>query len=251
MVTLSDLLSYLGGILGDAADIDPDMANGLQFRGKEEVRKVATGVSASLELFKRAVAAEADSLIVHHGILLPRSPYVDTLLASRLEYLFANRLSLLGYHYLLDSHPEVGHSAEIIRRLGARRTDPFRNGWGWRAEFEEVLPRSEVVERCIALFGPLRAEYLFGPERIKRLIVVTGGGAPQYAEVPAIKTDQVDLYITGEVHEWDREVVREAGFNLVAGGHYNTERFGLWALGDLIRRDLPVEVEFIDLPNEV
>ncbi len=251
MITLTDLLKYLGELLGDAGDIDPDMANGLQLRGKEEVRRIATGVSASLELFKQALAIGADCLIVHHGILLPRTPYVDTLTAARLGYLFANRLSLLGYHYLLDSNPEVGHSAEIIRRLGARRTQPFRNGWGWSAEFKEELPRSEVVERCVGLFGQLRAEYLFGPEGIRRLIVVSGGGAPLYAEVPTIRADHVDLYITGEVHEWDREVVREAGLNLIAGGHYNSERFGLWALGDRIRRDLPVEVEFVDLPNEV
>lgn len=251
MITLSNLQGYLGGVLGDAGTVDPDMANGLQFRGKEEIHKIATGVSASLELFKLAVSRQADCLIVHHGMLLPRGPYIDSLSEGRLGYLFANRLSLFGYHYLLDSNPEVGHSAEIIRRLGARRTEPFRSGWGWYAEFEEDQARESVVERCSSLFGQIRAEYLFGRDRIRRLIVVTGGGAPLYSEIPAIIAAGVDMYITGEVHEWDREVVREAGLNLMAGGHYSTERFGLWALGDRVREELEVDVEFVDLPNEV
>ncbi len=250
-VSLSRLLDTLKGILGDAGSKDPDMGNGLQFRGKEKVGKIATGVSASLELFKLAVAHRADCLIVHHGILLPRAPYIDTITAGRLEYLFTNRLSLLGYHYLLDSHPEVGHSAEIIRRLGAQRTEPFRDGWGWYAEFGEPRSRSEVIEACASLFGQLRADYSFGPGRIRRMIVVTGGGSPQSSELPSIMADGIDLYVTGEVREWDRELIREAGLNLVAGGHYSTERFGLWALGDRIRKELPVEVEFVDLPNEV
>jgi putative NIF3 family GTP cyclohydrolase 1 type 2 len=63
--------------------------------------------------------------------------------------------------------------------------------------------------------------------------------------------EKVDLYITGEPHEWNRESFREAGISFVAGGHYNTEKLGLLALGDVIRRQFDVEVEFIDVPNEI
>lgn len=251
MITLTDLLKYLDGVLGSAGSMDPDMANGLQFRGKEQIGKIATGVSASLQFFKLAVTRQADCAIVHHGILLPKSPYVDPIFFGRLEYLASNKLSLLGFHYLLDSHPELGHSAQIIRKLGAERRDPFMNGWGWYAEFPEEQPRALVLERCASLFGQIRAEYLFGRSHVRRLIVVTGSGAPPYAELAGIMAKGVDLYITGEVHEWDRELAREAGLNLVAGGHYSTERFGLWGLGALIQRDLPVEVEFVDFPNVV
>jgi hypothetical protein len=37
-------------------DKDPHMPNGLQVRGKEEIKLLATGVSASLRLFEEAVA---------------------------------------------------------------------------------------------------------------------------------------------------------------------------------------------------
>ena len=43
--------------------------NGLQFEGVPEVKKIAFGVSASLELIKEAAAWRADLIIVHHGLL--------------------------------------------------------------------------------------------------------------------------------------------------------------------------------------
>ena len=63
--------------------------------------------------------------------------------------------------------------------------------------------------------------------------------------------DGVDLYITGEPHEWNRELFREAKISFIAGGHYNTERLGVLTLGEVIRERFEVQVEFIDLPNEV
>lgn len=251
MITLSHLLSFLEHTFGDPGNVDPEMANGLQFRGKEEIEKIATGVSASLDLFKMAVARKADCLIVHHGMRVPKSPYVDSLFARRIGYLAAHSLSLLGYHYWLDGHPDLGHNAQIIQRLGARRTEPFRNGWGWYGELPEERALSSVIAECVSLFGPLRAQYLFGRDRVRRLVVLSGSGSPQYAELSLLRAKQADLYITGEVREWDREQARESGLNLIAGGHYNTERFGLWALGNLIHHELRVEVEFVDFPNEI
>jgi putative NIF3 family GTP cyclohydrolase 1 type 2 len=61
----------------------------------------------------------------------------------------------------------------------------------------------------------------------------------------------IDLFITGEPREWNRELFREAGISFVAAGHYHTERIGLQALGDLLQRRLDMTVKFLDLPNTV
>ena len=41
--------------------------NGLQVEGRDEVRKIVTGVTASQALLDEAVRLEADAVIVHHG----------------------------------------------------------------------------------------------------------------------------------------------------------------------------------------
>ena len=41
--------------------------NGLQVQGREEVRCLVTGVTASEALIKEAIRREADAIFVHHG----------------------------------------------------------------------------------------------------------------------------------------------------------------------------------------
>ena len=41
--------------------------NGLQVEGKTEVRRLATGVTACEALIDKAIAWQADAILVHHG----------------------------------------------------------------------------------------------------------------------------------------------------------------------------------------
>jgi dinuclear metal center YbgI/SA1388 family protein len=252
MVLLGEPMTFLNTFLGDEDDKAPHMRNGLQVRGREQVKLLATGVSASMQLFEEAVARNADALLVHHGLNLPPSQLLDTIFTRRVRYLLEHDLSLIAYHYLLDSHPEVGNNVQIIKGLGAEPTEPYGEvGWGWYGEFETPVALEHPEAECQRLFGQLRASYLFGPKEVRLLVALSGNGAPGHAEMEGLIRDKVDLYITGEPHEWNRELFREAGITFVAGGHYNTEKLGVLALGDVIRDRFDLKVEFIDLPNEV
>jgi len=252
MVTVDDLMAFLGDLMGDAGDKDPYMPNGLQVRGREEVKVLATGVSASQRLFEEAVARKADALLVHHGMNMPPGMLLDTIFTQRVRFLLQHNLSLIAYHYLLDSHPEVGHNAQIIKGLGASPTEPYgEGGWGWYGEFETPVALGHLEAECQRMFGQLRASYLFGPAEVRRVVALSGKGAPSPGDMEVLIREGVDLYITGEPHEWNRELFREAKISFIAGGHYNTEKLGVLALGDVIRDRLDVEVEFLDLPNEI
>ena len=252
MITLNHLMSFLDDFMGGVAGKDPHMPNGLQVRGREEIKLLATGVSASLRLFEEAMARDADALLVHHGLNLPPGQLLDTIFTKRLRFLLEHDLSLIAYHYLLDSHPEVGHNVQILRSLGAEPTEPYgEGGWGWYGELERPLALDHLIQECQRLFGQVRASYPFGPAQVHRLVALSGKGAPGHAEMEGLIRDKVDLYITGEPHEWNRELFREVGISFVAGGHYNTEKLGVLALGDVIRERFDLRVEFLDLPNEV
>ena len=71
MISMHHLMAFLDDFMGAVADKDPHMPNGLQVRGREEVKLLATGVSVSLRLFAEAVARNADALLVHHGLEFP------------------------------------------------------------------------------------------------------------------------------------------------------------------------------------
>jgi dinuclear metal center YbgI/SA1388 family protein len=255
MILLDELMAFLNTYMGDAdaaAGIDEFMANGLQVRGRDEVHTVVTGVSASLRFFEEAVALDADALMVHHALNMPASIHFDRIFSQRLRYLWEHELSLIGYHYLLDSHPEVGNNAQIIQALGGHLVEPYPpDGWGWVGEIEGGAERDALLARCTHLFSQQGVHYPFGPDRVQTMVVVSGSGAPRPSEMEWLRQHQIDLFITGEPREWNRELFREAGISFVAAGHYHTERIGIQALSDVLRSRLDVEVRFLDLPNSV
>src|SRR5687767_4302754 len=122
--------------LDDLLKVDsiPDYGpQGLQVEGRPEVRRIVVGVSASAELFRGAIAAEADLIICHHGLLWDKDPrVVKGKLKQRLKLLLDHEITLLAYHLPLDAHEEHGNNALIARALGLRDVEPFAEYRGTR-----------------------------------------------------------------------------------------------------------------------
>ena len=59
MVTLHDLMTFLNDFIGDVGDKDAYFPNGLQVRGRGEIKLLATGASANPCVFLEAVARNA------------------------------------------------------------------------------------------------------------------------------------------------------------------------------------------------
>ncbi|MDE1929865.1 MAG: Nif3-like dinuclear metal center hexameric protein, partial [Burkholderiales bacterium] len=112
------LLSWLQQTLQPDAvrDYGP---NGLQVEGRRDVRRIVSGVTASLALIDAAAAAGADLLLVHHGLFWRgQDGRLTGWLAARVRALMAAELNLCAYHLPLDAHPEYGNNAQLGRRLG-------------------------------------------------------------------------------------------------------------------------------------
>ena len=236
----------------DSGKIKDASHNGLQVEGKAEVKKIAFGVSASLELFERAAASGADMVIVHHGLLWGRSVPVKGPFRKKLKTLLDNGLTLAAWHLPLDKHRTVGNNARILKLLGAGRPEPFGVYDGETIGFKGAFPRARTLAEVIkALQNELSADVLafgFGTKKIRTLGVISGGGQKMFDQ--AIEAG-LDLFITGEVSEFVQETAREHCANFVSAGHYNTEQPGVRALAALVCAKFGVETEFIDIPNPI
>lgn len=214
---------------------------------------MATGVSAHLELFRLAAAAGAQLLVCHHGLFWERQPReVTPALKERLKALFEADLSLAAYHLPLDAHPEAGNNALICLALGLERAEPFGlhrgRPLGFVGRSPQGIPFAELRERCSRAFGREPFAWQAGPERVRTVGIVSGGGASSLTEAAALG---LDAFITGEPSEPAMADAREAGIHFLAAGHYATETFGVRRLGELLAERFGIEHRFIDVPNPV
>lgn len=250
MVRCEDVINFLNTYL-NAAQIPDASYNGLQVSGKAEIQKVVFGVSASQQFFEQASYAGADLLVVHHGLLWGQEQPVTGLFRQRIAFLLKNNINLAAYHLPLDKHPVVGHNACLMRALNAQRVQPFGNyhgvdiGYcGWVS-----APLAQLVT-TLENFCQTKARVLaFGPEQIKTVAVVSGGA---HSLLPQAIAQKIDVYITGVLDEPVQEWCREGGIHCIALGHYNSEKPGILALKELVKKHFAnLETQFIDIPNTI
>jgi dinuclear metal center YbgI/SA1388 family protein len=253
MADRSQILEFCDELLS-ISEFEDYGPNGLQVPGSEDVSRVATGVTANLELLERAVDAGAELVLTHHGLLWGEevSP-LSVPMASRLRALLCANASLAAYHLPLDAHGEIGNNALLRERLGLQpdeREFGLAKGRaiGVVGRAAEPLQISELSARLAQATGQEPLVFDAGPERISSVGVVTGAGGFALHEAGPMGLDAV---VTGEPSEPVMGEAREYGIHFLAGGHYATETFGIRRLGELVAERFGVEHEFIDVPNPI
>ena len=100
--------------------------NGLQVEGDREVRLLVSGVTASRALIEAAIDAQADAIVVHHGLFWRgQDGRVTGWMRERLRLLLGHGIHLFAYHLPLDAHPELGNNAQLARVLGLQADGRF------------------------------------------------------------------------------------------------------------------------------
>jgi dinuclear metal center YbgI/SA1388 family protein len=242
-----EILAYANELLNAAAF--PEYAPpGAQVLGAAEVSKIACGVSSSRELFERAAGAGAQLVLVHHGLFWSGEPLVvDRRQRGRLEALFAADLTLAAYHLALDAHPELGNNVLLARGLGVEVEGAFAS-IGAGGALAEPTPLEQFVERVRQVVEREPLVFPHGPDPLRRVAIVTGGGGRSLIQAAH---EGYDLFLTGEPEEPALHMSRELGIHFVAAGHYATERLGVQALAAHLAERFGLEWEFLELPNPV
>ncbi len=222
--------------------------NGLQVEGQFEVRKVVSGVTASLALIDAAVAVKADTILVHHGLFWRgHDGCVTGWMRQRLALLLAHNINLFAYHLPLDAHPEWGNNAQLGQRLGLQPTGRFGEqelGWMGCGDFDSAQSLASHAE---AVLG---RSVVIVPGRVDaplRHIAWCTGGAQGYFE-SAIAAG-ADAFITGEISEPQMHLARECGVAYLACGHHATERYGAPTVAARMAEQFGLQHVFIDIDN--
>jgi dinuclear metal center YbgI/SA1388 family protein len=249
------LRNYLDTLL-DVARFKDYCPNGLQVEGRDEIRTLVCGVTASQALIDAAIARGADGLLVHHGwFWKSEDGRVTGFRKRRMASLLAHDLNLFAYHLPLDAHAELGNNAQLAAKLE----------WCVDGHFGEQdigfigVPKKSAVPSAPTFAGDIarqvsqvlgREPLLIGdPQCVVERVAWCSGGAQGYFEA-ALATG-ADLFLSGEISEQTTHLAKETGMAYLAAGHHATERYGVQALGAHLEANCGIRCEFVDIDNPV
>ena len=233
------------------AGMDSSM-NGIQVDNDgSELKKIAFAVDACQEVFKRAIDAGAGLIFVHHGLFWGKPLRIDGGHRERVKLLLENNVALYAVHLPLDQHPTMGNNVLLMEMLGVKQPQPFGmyhgRHIGYKGELSTPLTVDEVVKKISYKDRPPLGVYPFGKKESCTCAVICGGAA--YEAIQAIE-EGVDLYVSGETNHTVYHHAMEARLNIIAGGHYSTEVWGVRRMMEECVNQIPgLDCEFIDVPT--
>lgn len=247
---LRQITDYLDTYL-DIRSFQDDSANGLQVENGRPIEKIGLAVDACHEAICKAGQASCNLLIVHHGLFWGRQQLVTGSHFQRLRALIRADMALYAAHLPLDAHPETGHNRVIAQRLDLDGIEPFAlyrgKHIGVKGRLKAPCRCSEAAALAEKAIGARQGLIRLGPENVSTIAVVAGS-ATDPELFGELKRAGIDLFITGEPRHGAYHLAQEFGLNIFYGGHYQTETFGLQALGEHLFKLFAIPVVFIDAP---
>jgi len=228
----------------------PGAMNGLQLQNRTgRIRRIVAAVDACLPVIQAAAALPGPVLLlVHHGMFWSGAQCITGPVFAKINTALQADLALYSAHIPLDVHPRLGNNAVLAKALGFIRTQPFFDWKGIQlgVRAQVTLTRDALVRKLsTAVGGPVHV-CAGGPAAVKSAGIITGGAG---SEIAAIAATGVDTFITGEGPHWSYTAAEELGVNILYGGHYATETFGVKAAAAWLAAKHRLPWQFIDHPT--
>jgi dinuclear metal center YbgI/SA1388 family protein len=247
MAHRSEIDNYLRDLLGvdRFRDYGP---NGLQVEGKAEVRRLVSGVTASLAFIDAAIEAGADAILVHHGLFWRgQDGRITGWMRARIGRLIAHDINLFAYHLPLDAHPVLGNNAQLARHLGLQADATFgEQDLGFIGDAAALPTAAALSDRVQVVLQRVPVLVPGDGRPLRRIAWCTGGAQGSFEAAIAAGAD---AYLTGEISEPQAHLARETGVAFLACGHHATERYGAPAVAQDVAQRFGLEHRFIDVPN--
>lgn len=241
MVSLSVLKRFLDREL-QIGKFRKDSRNGLVVQGMSEVRTIGIAANTTTKVIRSAAARGVDLLIVHHGGWISTDHDV---LARKFALLRKHKISLYIAHAPLDGKAGYGNSIALARALDltvVKRFAPYCGAPAGVFATHHTTPLSTFLQRLRNRINP-KLDYV-GKQRpvVRKIAIITGGMGRNIPWLQQAVRAGCDTFLCGECSQFFKIYAAEKGINLICAGHTATERHGLIALGEILKRKFDVRV---------
>ena len=196
------------------------------------VSSILIGLDPTTDMVDEAIALSADTIITHHPVIFkPLSAINTSDPAGRLlQKALGHNINIIGAHTNLDSAVD-GVNDVLGNGLGLTNLAPLVpsqaegetiTGLGRIGYYSAPISRKEFLTRLFHLLG-VQSVSIAGslPEEITT-VAVCGGSGSDFA--PLAHQRSADVYISAEIKHSTAIWAREAGFAIIDGSHYATEK---------------------------
>jgi dinuclear metal center YbgI/SA1388 family protein len=250
---LSYLLQSICHFLDDflkIREIDdyPNALNGLHLENDGQVTRIGAAVDASEITIEMAIDRQVDFLIVHHGLFWGGLSRLVGAPFRKIKRAVSTNLAIYSAHLPLDLHPEVGNNILLAQALELGPPQPFflHKGQNLGVAVLTKIDRAELISRLKRVLGRELWVCPAGPVEVRRVGILSGGAGTQVERVIA---EGIDTFVTGEGPHHTFALAEELGVNLIYGGHYATETFGVRALAERVASQFALPWSFLDHPS--
>ena len=249
------IAAHLDALLETATTPDyPGAVNGLQCDNREPIRRVAAAVDFSRRTIEAAIAAEANLLVVHHGMFWGGAQPVTGPNYERLRLLLEHDVAVYASHIPLDRHATLGNNVLLARALGLEPTGGFGQFKGIQigVSGECDLPTGDLVARAAAFareHGGLAIATGHAPARRTRRWALSTGGSVSADSLREARELGADTFIAGEGPHHTAVEAMEHDLVVIYAGHYATETLGVQAVARHLEAQLGIPWSFIAAPT--
>ncbi len=206
------------------------------------VSSVLVALDPTSRLLDEAVAKGADMVITHHPAIFKPLPNIDTAdpEGQFLEKALVNRLSVLACHTNLDSARE-GVNDTLARLLGLEQTTPLvpsglpeeETGLGKIGYYPSRIDRAAFIEKLLQVLDLPSVQVAGVIPKVISCVAVCGGSGSGFAKTA--RNRGADLYLSAEIKHDIARWAEEAGFCVIDGTHYSTEKPAVTVLATRLR----------------
>jgi dinuclear metal center YbgI/SA1388 family protein len=254
-VSFASIAAHLDALLRvrEIADYPPAL-NGVQVEHRGPVTRIAAAVDTSARTIRGAIDADANLLLVHHGLFWGGLQPLTGSHYSRVRLLLDHDVALYSAHLPLDAHPTFGNSLLLSREIGLKATAGFARhetiDCGVRGTTD--IPTAELLSRLNTFAnshgGAATASAAAPGRRTRQWAICSGAGVNTDTIREAVGLG-VDTLISGEGPHWSAVDAEEKGLVIIYAGHYATETLGVRALAAHVSATFGVPWTFVAAPT--